>query len=100
MILVNTVMTLVGWQAYLLEKETNINIRETLLNNPVVEMQKTKVYEPDSNNKQLEQEVGENKINAQSMGKGVSKELKHRLNAYHANDKAKQKYGWDNRETI
>ena len=60
MILVNTVITLVGWQAYLLEKETNINKREPLLNNPVVEMQETKVYEPENNNKQLEPEVGEN----------------------------------------
>ena len=29
-------------------------------------MLETKVYEPESNNKQLEHEVGENRINAQS----------------------------------
>ena len=42
MILVKTDKTLVGRKAYLLEKEANINKRETLLNNPVVEMLETK----------------------------------------------------------
>ena len=41
MILVKTVKTLVGRKAYLLEKEANINKRETLLNNPVVQMLET-----------------------------------------------------------
>ena len=43
--------------------------------------------------KNLEQEVGEYKSKAQSKDKGVSKVLKDKLIAYHANDKLK-KNGW------
>ena len=46
--------------------------------------------EVESKNKQLEHEVSEYKTKAQSKGRVVSKELKEKLIAYHANDKTKK----------
>ena len=37
----------------------------------------------------MEQEVADHKMKAKSIGRVVSKELKDKLIAYHANDKAK-----------
>ena len=56
--------------------------------------------ELESKNKQLEHEVSEYKTKAQSKGRVVSKELKEKLIAYHANDKTKKKSVRENRKTI
>ena len=55
-----------------------------------LDMLETNLKELERNNEQLEQEVGEYKIKVQSKGRVVSKELKEKLIAYHANDKTKR----------
>ena len=60
----------------------------------------TKINELESKNHQLEEEVANHKIKAQSKGRVVSKELKDKLIAYHANDKTKKDLLKKNRKTL
>ena len=50
----------------------------------------TKFKELERKNEQLEQEIVEYKIKAHFKGRVLSKELKDKLSAYHANDKTKR----------
>ena len=51
-----------------------------------------KINELGYKNQQVEQEVADHKMKAQSKGRVVSKEFKDELIAYHANDKTKKTY--------